>query len=45
VKQINAERMEQEINQLIRDIVLPPSSWDALEEMITGIAKEEEASP
>jgi DNA invertase Pin-like site-specific DNA recombinase len=44
-KQINAAQMEREVNQLIRDIVFPPDSWNALEAVIAEILKEEAHNP
>lgn len=45
LKQINAEQIEREVNQLIRDIILPPDSWDALESLVQQILIEEAESP
>lgn len=45
VKQINATKVEQEVNQLIRDIILPQEIWDPLEEVIVAVLKEEKESP
>lgn len=44
-KQINAAWIESAVNQLIRDIIFPPHSWDALESIITEILKEASESP
>jgi DNA invertase Pin-like site-specific DNA recombinase len=44
-KQINAARVEQEVNQLITNILLPPTAWDEMEAILVQIIREETTNP